>query len=244
MAPSVSCPNSISSSRISMLGTTAVAMMGSRMSLPPRTLSTSTVSSCMGRSRRTCTSRSRRESGLTRPRMGETVTPSGRPSTWKTAAFLPLFWTVTERSSGRPTARTPMSSFDEDFFSMTKARFASGAWPVQRSCWSLPSSVFSTRTFSSSAPLGGGVKTISHWHEPPGRITPDIGLTAKEVFALAQEKRAGALPELDSFTVSEVVRSMLSSGKRKLISARDILIMTGVISALTRSLKEWMPLIW
>ena len=43
---------------------------------------------------------------------------------------------------------------------------------------------------SSSVPLGGGVNTISHWHEPPGRITPDIGLTAKEVFALAQEKRA------------------------------------------------------
>mmetsp|Transcript_97285 Transcript_97285/g.251667 ORF Transcript_97285/g.251667 Transcript_97285/m.251667 type:complete len:319 (+) Transcript_97285:5638-6594(+) len=243
MAPSVSCPNSISSSTKSMLGTTAVAIIGSLMGFPPRTFKLRTVSSCIGLSSSTCTSMSARPSGATRPRMGETCTPSGMLSTWKTAHVLPLFCMGTERSDGRPTASTPRSSFCL-LLLVTKLRNASGACPVHRRGWSLPSSVFSVKNVSIIAPLIGGAKTISHVHEPPGRITPEVGLMENDEFAPCHEKRDGALPELDSSTVSVRVRSRFSSPKRKLISVRDILIWTGVISALTSSLNAWIPLIW
>mmetsp|Transcript_76352 Transcript_76352/g.221697 ORF Transcript_76352/g.221697 Transcript_76352/m.221697 type:complete len:258 (-) Transcript_76352:2864-3637(-) len=72
IAPNVNWPNSISSSKNSMFGTTAVAKIGKRIALPPRTFKDNVVSSCIGRSNKTLTSMSARPSAATRPRIGET----------------------------------------------------------------------------------------------------------------------------------------------------------------------------
>mmetsp|Transcript_28419 Transcript_28419/g.85711 ORF Transcript_28419/g.85711 Transcript_28419/m.85711 type:complete len:531 (-) Transcript_28419:2026-3618(-) len=237
MAPSDNWPNSISSSMNSMFGTTAVATIGSRMGLPPRTFSVSVVSNCIGRSSNTWMSMSARPSAATRPRIGETTTPSVTPSTWNTPALLPWLWTETVRSWLSPTGKMPMSSLFEP-----NLRSASGAWPDKRSIWSSPSSILSVKAPSTTIPFDGGVKTTSVASEPPGRMTPLVGEMENEELAPCHENRAGALPGLESISDSVMVLSRLSSEKRNCMSDRDMRICTGVISALTSSLKACMPL--
>mmetsp|Transcript_30240 Transcript_30240/g.69541 ORF Transcript_30240/g.69541 Transcript_30240/m.69541 type:complete len:212 (+) Transcript_30240:5771-6406(+) len=206
IAPKVSCPNSISSSKNSMFGTTAVATTGTRIGLPPRMLSVSMLSSCVGLSRNMCTFKSMRPSGEIRPRIGVTVTPSMTLSTWYTANVLPLLITGTVRSHGKPTASTPKSTRF-----VPNAQLASCAEPVHLKVCSSPSSIFNVSRFSINAPLFGGVKTTSMEHAAPARITPAAGLTAKEAFIPFQLNLAGALPGFVKVSCSVRVLSRLSS---------------------------------
>mmetsp|Transcript_3653 Transcript_3653/g.8715 ORF Transcript_3653/g.8715 Transcript_3653/m.8715 type:complete len:259 (+) Transcript_3653:6505-7281(+) len=236
-APNVSCPNSNSCSSTSMLGTTACAEIGSRIVLPPRISTFTTLSRTCGCSSVTDMVISAVLPIGTLPLCGCMVTPSISLSTKNTALVPPSFFRVAVFSTVFPTLSTPKSSF-------FCANTAKPSWqpPLHAIVWSYPSSVFSVSTVSAFVVFGKGVYEIDTAMFEYGFTTPRSGVTANaEPDCSCHWKRAAAFPGFSNTMVSVKVRSS-ASPKLNTSSAAGSSSVTGVTSPRSCSFCWWKPL--